>query len=97
MPHSLDIIWLSEEKRIVEITASAPPCSSKPCPSYGINEASMYVLEIGAGEAARMGLRIGDQMRFWPAGTAVDPGSLSSDTPLRSLRCLLAAPPARLT
>ena len=64
-----DIIWLSEEKRIVEITASAPPCSSKPCPSYGIHEASMYVLENGAGEAARMGLRIGDQTRFWPAGT----------------------------
>lgn len=61
----LDIVWLSDEARILEIVASAPPCTAKPCPSYGRNQPSRYVLEIAAGEAARLGLRIGDHLRFW--------------------------------
>jgi uncharacterized protein len=74
----LDIVWLSDDKHIVEIVPSAQPCTTGPCPSYGQNYSSRFVLEIAAGEAARLGLRIGDQLRFWTSELVSDSGGLQS-------------------
>ena len=63
----LDIIWLDNQRRIVEISANTPPCESEErsgCPSHGGAVPSQYVLEIAAGQAAAHGLRIGDRLRF---------------------------------
>jgi uncharacterized membrane protein (UPF0127 family) len=63
----LDMIWLNRERRIVEIAADVPPCPSKEpevCPNFGGNAASMYVLELAAGQAAARGLKVGGQIGF---------------------------------
>jgi len=63
---SLDMIWMDQERRIVEIAASVPPCpaDAENCPSYGGHEKAMYVLELGAGQAAKHGLRKGQRIDF---------------------------------
>jgi uncharacterized protein len=63
----LDIIWLDENRRVVEISAHTPPCvdlDARNCPSYGGQARSKYVLELAAGEADAHGLEIGDMIRF---------------------------------
>lgn len=63
----LDMIWLDHERRIVEIAPDVPPCPSKTpeaCPNYGGNTASMFVLELAAGQAAARGLKVGGQIGF---------------------------------
>ena len=63
----LDIIWMNQDRRIVFISANTPPCpSSNPdnCPLYGGKELSQFVLEIGSGRAAELGLRPGDRLTW---------------------------------
>ena len=63
----LDIVWMDKERRIVEIVPGAQPCGSKKsseCPLYGGNSEALYVLELNAGSAGKMGLKIGDVLRF---------------------------------
>ncbi|MDR3718141.1 MAG: DUF192 domain-containing protein [Bryobacteraceae bacterium] len=63
---SLDMIWLDEGRRIVEIAANVPPCppDAENCPSYGGHEKALYVLELGAGQAAKHALRKGQRLEF---------------------------------
>jgi uncharacterized protein len=62
----LDIIWLNENHRIVEISANTPPCASDApnCPSYGGNADAQYVLELAGGMAKNYGLNVGDYLIF---------------------------------
>jgi uncharacterized membrane protein (UPF0127 family) len=63
----LDIIWMDSSRRVVEISANTPGCDGKPasdCPSYGGAVPSSFVLEIGAGLAARHGIREGVVLDF---------------------------------
>jgi uncharacterized membrane protein (UPF0127 family) len=62
----LDMIFMSPDRRIVEIAANVPPCKTKAsaCPTYGGHFAAQYVLELGGGEAARYGLKTGDALTF---------------------------------
>jgi len=63
----LDIIWMDQQRRIVEISANTPPCpskSAKECPSFGGHEKARYVLELAGGGAAMYGLRAGDLINF---------------------------------
>jgi len=63
----LDMIWMDHQRRIVEISANAPPCPSKSareCPSFGGHEKSRYVLELAGGGAANYGLHVGDLINF---------------------------------
>jgi uncharacterized membrane protein (UPF0127 family) len=63
---ALDIIWMDQGKRIVEISANTPPCTgaANTCPTHGGHQPSKYVIELAAGNAARQQLKIGDQLRF---------------------------------
>jgi uncharacterized protein len=56
----LDIIWIDEDMIVVHI-AKALPCEVLECQVYSSSEEAKYVLEINAGEAERIGLRIGDK------------------------------------
>ncbi len=58
----LDIIWMNSDREILFINADTPICEQQPCPTYGPNQRSRYVLELAAGEAARRGLRPGDRL-----------------------------------
>ena len=63
----LDIIWMDRNHRIVEISASTPPCPSSKaseCPSFGGAKKSQFVLELAGGEAAKQGLKPGDMLAF---------------------------------
>lgn len=63
---SLDIIWMDENWRVVHIERRLPPCQADPCPSYYPMQASLYVLEVAAGGAAREKLALGDRIVFTP-------------------------------
>ena len=60
----LDMIWLDQDQRIVHIERQVPPCAVDPCAVYVPEQNALYVLEINAGHAGDMGLRVGEQMRF---------------------------------
>jgi hypothetical protein len=60
----LDILWLSPQKRVVEIVEGTKPCPAKPCPNYGGTVPALYVLELSAGSVKRHNLKIGDTLRF---------------------------------
>ena len=63
----LDIIWISRQHQVVEISGNTPPCPSKSaraCPSYGGNQKAQFVLEVNAGIAAANGLKVGDFLDF---------------------------------
>ena len=52
---------------IVEIVRDTQPCTSKKsaeCPRYGGAQDELYVLELNAGAAAKLGLRVGDVLSF---------------------------------
>jgi uncharacterized membrane protein (UPF0127 family) len=64
----LDIVWMDQNKRIVEISANTPPCrseTSSECPNYGGHEDALYVLELGGGMASKYGLAKGGQVQFF--------------------------------
>jgi hypothetical protein len=53
---------------VASIEAAAPPCPRLPCPSYGSGDLVDGVVEIGAGEAARLGIRPEDGMEVVTVG-----------------------------
>lgn len=53
----LDMIWLDQEGRIIEVLEDVPPCVADPCPVYGPDEPAAYVLELNAGTADDLGLK----------------------------------------
>jgi hypothetical protein len=57
----LDIIWINSDKKVSYIASDVQPCESDPCPLINPLSAARYVLEINAGEARRIGLKVGDE------------------------------------
>jgi uncharacterized membrane protein (UPF0127 family) len=57
----LDMVFMDEKGKVVFVADHVPICTADPCPNYGPAESVMVqlVLELGAGEAARHGLRPG--------------------------------------
>jgi uncharacterized membrane protein (UPF0127 family) len=56
----LDIVFLREE-RVIAIEASVQPCPRLPCPIYGPGQPADGVVELDAGEAAALGIRVGSK------------------------------------
>ena len=54
----LDMVFV-RAGAVASIEAAAPPCPRLPCPSYGSGDLVDGVVELGAGEAARLGIRVG--------------------------------------
>ena len=60
---SLDIIWLDDNYRVVEIKHDFQPCPEKgPCPSAFPMRKARYVLEVAGGVAHKESLKFGDQI-----------------------------------
>ncbi len=62
----LDIVWLDQFRRVVEISANTPPCKTRAseCPNYGGNARAQFVLELGGGMAEKYNLKPGDTIDF---------------------------------
>ena len=62
----LDMLWMDANHRIVEVSADTPPCKTKAsdCDKYGGHQQAQFVLELGGGEAKRLGLHEGDTLVF---------------------------------
>lgn len=60
----LDMLWIDSGRRLVGLKENVPPCHVPDCPSYGPGVAARYVLEVGGGEAAKHGLKVGDTLQF---------------------------------
>ena len=60
----LDIIWLDSNQQIVHIEKRVPPCSADPCPTYSPDHPAKYVLELKAGQADTLGLKLFDRLSF---------------------------------
>ncbi|MDW8478906.1 MAG: DUF192 domain-containing protein [Xanthomonadales bacterium] len=63
---ALDILHFDGERRLVDLQLAVPPCRVESCPTYTGLRPARYVLELPAGTAARLGLRLGDRFDFVP-------------------------------
>jgi uncharacterized membrane protein (UPF0127 family) len=61
----LDMVFL-RDRAIVAIAADVLPCAAEPCPTYGPAEPVDMVIELSGGQAARLGLQVGDTVRVEP-------------------------------
>ncbi len=52
----LDIAWLDGDGRVVHLEENLPPCREDPCPTWTPGRPASFVIEVGAGEARRLGL-----------------------------------------
>lgn len=69
----LDILYFSGDRRLVSQQRDVPPCSTGiGCPAYPSRGPARYVLELNAGEAARLELQDGMELRFGPGIPAPD-------------------------
>jgi uncharacterized membrane protein (UPF0127 family) len=63
----LDILYFDSDRKLVSQQRDVPPCSlGDRCPPYPSDAPARYVLELNAGEAARIGLQDGAELTFGP-------------------------------
>jgi uncharacterized membrane protein (UPF0127 family) len=63
----LDILYFDKNRKLVSQQRDVPPCSlGSRCPPYPSNAPALYVLELNAGQAARLGLKDGAEISFGP-------------------------------
>ena len=62
----LDMIWMDSQKRVIYVEKGAPPCPviRQTCPTYGPSAPAVYVLELAAGTADRLGIKPGAALTF---------------------------------
>ncbi|MEB3318222.1 MAG: DUF192 domain-containing protein [Cyanobacteriota bacterium] len=74
----LDLIFVANN-RILAIEANVPTCPNLPCPTYGPEEPVDGVLELGAGEARRLGLKPGTEVEIRWLPEAAKPSTQKRD------------------
>jgi len=60
----LDIIWLDEAGRVIDVSADTPPCKADPCPTYGPDGNVRMVLELAGGMAKKEGVAVGSMIKL---------------------------------
>ena len=73
-PEPLDMVFVSAG-RVIAVVAPAAPCPHLPCRSYGPDQAVDGVLEIGAGQAAALGIGVGTAIRVESLSPALSPSA----------------------
>lgn len=64
----LDILYFDHARKLVSAQRDVPPCSlGDRCPPFASDGPALYVLELNAGTAEKLGLQPGDRLRFGPA------------------------------
>ena len=70
---ALDILYFDSARRLVSQQRDVPPCSlGDGCPAYPSSGPARYVLELNAGEAARLGLRDDAELKIGPGVATPD-------------------------
>ena len=67
MHFSLDIVWIDDTFTIVNVNKKAVPCVSRipsECPSYSSEYPALFAIEVNAGDADALGLRVGEKVSF---------------------------------
>jgi uncharacterized membrane protein (UPF0127 family) len=60
-------LYFDNNRRLISQQRDVPPCSAGDrCPPYPSEAPARYVLELNAGEAARMSLANGSELRLGP-------------------------------
>jgi uncharacterized membrane protein (UPF0127 family) len=59
----LDIIWISQDKRIIDIKTNISPCLGQ-CENIVPCGPARYVLEVSSGFVNRNAIKVGEQVRF---------------------------------
>jgi len=65
MEFALDIIWVSGEGKIVDISKDCLPCGKTYCTSIVPVSKAKYVVEVNSGFCQRHNIKIGDQIKFY--------------------------------
>jgi uncharacterized protein len=60
----LDILYFDADRRLVSMQLDVPPCKADPCPTYPSDAPAIYVLELSAGTAQRIGAKPGDTLKI---------------------------------
>lgn len=60
----LDLIWIDQEKKIVDLKLQQQPCLSNPCSAIKPKVKAQYVLELKGGMASKTGMTVGSQLEF---------------------------------
>ncbi|MEN9389195.1 MAG: hypothetical protein RLY61_279 [Candidatus Parcubacteria bacterium] len=65
----LDILWINEDLKIVDISKNTPPCTetgtlTSLCKAYAPREKAKYVLEVNGGYTDKNSIVIGDYVSF---------------------------------
>lgn len=64
---ALDILYFDNGRKLVAQQRDVPPCSAGDrCPPYPSNAPARYVLELNAGQAAKLDLKEGAELTFGP-------------------------------
>ena len=79
-PAPLDMLFLNDG-RVIAVEANTAPCPHLPCRSYGPDQLADAVVELAAGEAARLGIRVGSPapIRLRSPQTATPPAAPARD------------------
>ena len=77
-PSPLDMLFL-RAGRVIAIEANATPCPRLPCRSYGPDAPADGVVELAAGQAARLGIQVGSAAPITP----LRPRAAAPATPTR--------------
>jgi uncharacterized membrane protein (UPF0127 family) len=64
-PSPLDMLFINDG-RVIAIEANTTPCARLPCKSYGPDQPGDAVIELAAGEAARLGITVGTAVQITP-------------------------------
>lgn len=62
----LDILYFDAGRRLVSVSRAAPCSLGDRCPPYPSSGPALYVLELQAGTARRLGVKAGDELVFSP-------------------------------
>ncbi|MEQ1512366.1 MAG: DUF192 domain-containing protein [Lysobacteraceae bacterium] len=63
----LDILYFDSKLHLVSQQRDVPPCSlGNRCPPYPSHAPALYVLELNAGQASKLGLKDGATLTFGP-------------------------------
>jgi uncharacterized membrane protein (UPF0127 family) len=60
----IDILWLDEDQKVVDLAEAVPPCAAEPCPVYKTLRKASYVVELTAGQGRKEKAVVGATVTF---------------------------------